>query len=168
MKTLPLTFAALLSLAACAETALPITQKPVEFARLRGADNIAVVSRDPVVFRSYARTADGKKAEVAGAQCLARVTGMQASFITPVTVNLPRTRGKAGPMSVSCQRNGATHEGTLPERLPVSGAVISSSTHPGAGLIATLIVAGVAHGVAQERDIWAYMPGNSTYSATLE
>ncbi|MFK7752765.1 MAG: hypothetical protein AB8B51_09455 [Sedimentitalea sp.] len=151
-------------LAGCAAPSLPVATAPVSFTRAKSDTEPKIVGLDRMTFRSFQG-----KTEVAGAKCAASNGRLRASFTTPAAVDLPRTQGKTGPLSLVCTLNGKTVSRELPEVLPVASNVnVGITTTSAAGLAAGLIVLAAASGIAQERDIWAYSKGAAVYTVKFD
>ncbi|MDU8928414.1 hypothetical protein RXV86_13570 [Alisedimentitalea sp. MJ-SS2] len=136
---------------------IEITSKPVDFARTKSGNAQKVVKLDAAPVRAYTKNADNKRVEVSGASCTAKSDEFVARFQTPATVQFPRTKGKASPMTITCKANDKTGSTQITSRLAARYMSVTSGTHPGAALLVTLVAAAATHGVAQERDHWAYV-----------
>ena len=139
---------------------LEITSEPVDFSRVKSATAPKVVAVDTTPVRTYLKNEEDKRVEVAGAACTATSSQFRASFKSPANLRFPRTKGKPTPMTMTCKANGKTVSAVLHPGLYANYVGVTSSTHPGPAILATLVIAAATHGVAQERDHWTFVRGD--------
>ncbi|EBA13763.1 hypothetical protein [Roseobacter sp. CCS2] len=113
MKRVLFCASALVAIAACAGTSLPVSGTPVAMIQSRAVDSGQTIGGSTTLIRTFAADAAGDVVEVSGVTCRLRSDQFTAQVITPQFVTYPNflqasrfaNRGRPDPLVVTC-RNG--------------------------------------------------------------
>ncbi len=126
---------ALVAIAACADTSLPVSGQPVTMTQSRAVDAAQTIGGSTTLVRTFTADADGKLVEVSGVTCRMRSDQLTAQVITPQYVTYPNflqasrfaNRGQPDPLVVTC-RNGEASATQVVPAFPQGGAGARSTT----------------------------------------